>query len=206
MKTTTKKFISTATALKKANDGKNQEIKRKFVGQHVYCNVNSLVEYCLSKGFEDRESPVNLDEIENYYSYPEWSTKLLGEDLYFNGGSEDDKNTFTEEFQRLKDESTELNDSGEISDETYSHNLELIENAEYDFEQIEQEAKEIFEWWAVSDYLFDKLKERGCAVVDTGSCKVWGRTTTGQAILLDYVISAICADMEILEGQQNSWA
>ena len=34
---------------------------------------------------------------------------------------------------------------------------------------------------------------------------VWGRATTGQAILLDGVISEICSDMEILEGQANEW-
>lgn len=209
MKTTVKKPITFEAALKASNDGKNQSIKQKFVGQHVFCNVSSIAEYILSKSHDTgdgNEAPFSLDDVENYYSYPEWSTKLLGEHLMFNGGSEDDKNTFMEEFQRLKDESVELNDDGKISDETHSRNIKLIEDAEYEFEQIENEPAEIFEWWAVSEFLYRKLKENGRCVVDAGSCYLWGRTTTGQAILLDYVISQICADMGILEGQENSWA
>lgn len=202
----TKTFITIEEALKSGNDGKNQGIKQKFVGQHVFCNVNSLVEYCLSKGFEDSDSPVNLDEIENYYSYPEWSTKLQGETLYFDGGSEDDKEKFLEEFDRLKEDSEQLFENEEISEETNDRNLELIEEARNEFNELETEPVEIFEWWAVSEFLYRKLKENGYCVVDTGSCYVWGRTTTGQAILLDYVITQICAEMEILEGQANSWA
>jgi len=64
--------------------------------------------------------------------------------------------------------------------------------------------KEVFEWWAVSKWFLEKLREKKEVVIDTYP-PIWGRTTTGQAILLDSVISEICADMEILEGQANSW-
>lgn len=67
--------------------------------------------------------------------HPKWRVRLLGETLIFNGGSEDDKNTFIEEFQRLKEESQQLNDDGEISDSTYMQNIALIEKAKHEFEQ-----------------------------------------------------------------------
>jgi hypothetical protein len=35
---------------------------------------------------------------------------------------------------------------------------------------------------------------------------VWGRTTSGQMISMDYVIAQIAASMQILEGQKCSWA
>jgi hypothetical protein len=203
MKTTIKPIEE---VLRAGNDGKNQSIKQKFVGQHVFCNVGSLVEYCLSKGFEDSDSPVNLDEIENYYSYPEYN----GEFASFDGGTDEERQT---EIERLRDLQSDLYDKiQELEDQNSqaAHSLEQqrtqIEDEITELENLESESQEIFEWWAVSEFLYRKLKEQGYCVVDTGSCYVWGRTTTGQAILLDYVITKICADMGILEGQENSWA
>jgi hypothetical protein len=197
-------LLTTEQAVRAGNDGQNQDIKGRFVGQHVYCNVNSLVEYCLSKGFEDPDSPVNFDAIENYYSYPEYS----GEHANFEGGSDDDRDA---EIERLRDLQSDLYDK--IEEETDQSVIDTIEAQRDKIEEeitelnnLETEPAEIFEWWAVSSFLFDKLREQGCTVVDAGSCYVWGRQTTGQAILLDGVITRICADMGILEGQENSWA
>jgi hypothetical protein len=186
----------------------NQDIKGKFVAREVYCNVNSLVEYIIKQGFEDSNAPFTLDDVENYYSYPEWSKKVLGEDLYFKGGSEAMKNSFLENFDRLIEESEDLHVNEEISEATHERNVQLVEEAREEFEEAteESEPQEIYEWWAVSSYLFDKLKANGACVVDAGSCYVWGRTTSGQAILLDGVISDICEGMEILEGQPNDWS
>ena len=66
--------------------------------------------------------------------------------------------------------------------------------------------QEIYEWWIISEFLYRKLKEKGEPVLEWGNNYYWGRTTTGQAILLDNVITKICQDMEILEGQKHSWA
>lgn len=54
----------------------------------------------------------------------------------------------------------------------------------------EPEPQEIFEWWAVSPWLFEKLREEGEPVIDTFP-HLWGRTTSGQAIALDGVITRI---------------
>ncbi len=70
---------------------------------------------------------------------------------------------------------------------------------------IETEPQEIFEWWIVTEYLYNKLKTLGEPVLEWGNNCYWGRCTTGQAILLDRVISEICDDMEILEGQKYQW-
>lgn len=75
-----------------------------------------------------------------------------------------------------------------------------------DDEEREEEPQEIFEWWAVSRWLYEKLKAHGAPVYGDGFNHYWGRTTTGQAIMLDGIISDICKEMEILEGQANSWA
>lgn len=65
--------------------------------------------------------------------------------------------------------------------------------------------QEIFEWWIVAEYLYNKLKEKGEPVLEWGNNHYWGRTTTGQAIAMDAVIICICREMEILSGQKYSW-
>ena len=54
---------------------------------------------------------------------------------------------------------------------------------------------EVYEWWAVSSWLADKLRARGEIVIDYGCPTVWGRQTTGQAILLDGVIREIAVEL-----------
>jgi len=185
-----KKAISIEEALKNHNSSKNQSIKRKFVGAHVYCNVGTLAEYIINKGLEDSGAPFTLDDIENYYSYPEYR----GTYANFDGGTQEQRQEEIDRLQELADNESNL----EINEAILREIEEL--------EDLEQEPTEIYEWWAVSDYLFDKLKSHGYCVVDAGSCYIWGRSTTGQAILLDHVIGIICAEMEILEGQENEWS
>ena len=66
--------------------------------------------------------------------------------------------------------------------------------------------QEIYEWWIVSRFLYEKLKDKGEPILQWGNNYYWGRGCTGQAILLDDVISEICKDMEILDGQKYSWS
>lgn len=55
---------------------------------------------------------------------------------------------------------------------------------------------EVFEHWIVSDWLADKLEARGEKVDrDFAGMTIWARTTTGQAIAMDYVIEQIAADL-----------
>ncbi len=88
---------------------------------------------------------------------------------------------------------------------TSVYNYEDIENLF--FKDNEEDAQEIFEWWNVSEFLYNKLKEKGEPVFTPNNFNYfWGRTCSGQAILLDSVISEICNEMEILDGQKFSWS
>lgn len=61
---------------------------------------------------------------------------------------------------------------------------------------IEPYQREVFEHWIVSDWLADKLTEKGEKVdKDFAGLTVWARTTTGQGIASDSVIGQICADL-----------
>jgi hypothetical protein len=56
--------------------------------------------------------------------------------------------------------------------------------------------REVYEHWIVSDWLADRLAEKGEKVdKDFVGLTVWARTTTGQGIASDSVIEAIAADL-----------
>jgi hypothetical protein len=65
------------------------------------------------------------------------------------------------------------------------------------------EFPEIYEYWAVSDWLSRKLAEYNEVILDCYPI-IWGRCTTGQAILLDSVIVKIVKDLyrNELEGDE----
>ena len=63
--------------------------------------------------------------------------------------------------------------------------IENLNDAETD------EYQEIFEWWAISNWLADKLKEHKEPILDNDYGTWWGRTCTGQAIKMDAVIEDI---------------
>jgi len=55
----------------------------------------------------------------------------------------------------------------------------------------EKEPQEVFEWWAVSGWLSEKLMEAGEPILENEHGVWWGRTTTGQAIMIDGVIRGL---------------
>ncbi|PZP65239.1 MAG: hypothetical protein DI604_25045 [Delftia acidovorans] len=70
-----------------------------------------------------------------------------------------------------------------------------------DANDIEPYQRDVFEHWIVSDWLADKLAEKGEKVdKDFVGLTVWARTTTGQGIASDWVIEQIVADLNKSEG------
>lgn len=213
MHTAEKKYLSIDEALKTQNSATNQEIKSKFVDQHVNANINNMVNFILSAE-HDHEKPFSYDDIENYYSFDEYND----DNISFDGGDEDDKQEAIDEVQALIDANADelsnlddvdiegLSDDQEAShDEIYAEQEAIRDSLEAtleELENLESKPQEILEYWHVSSYLCKKLSAYGQPTIDG---YIWGRCTSGQAILLDYVIGKICADMEILEGQQHSW-
>lgn len=58
-----------------------------------------------------------------------------------------------------------------------------------------EDQQEIYEWWFVTQWLYERLKKAGEPVMDSDYGYLWGRTCTGQAISLDRVIQDIYAEM-----------
>jgi hypothetical protein len=73
--------------------------------------------------------------------------------------------------------------------------------AKIDSEESDQfeptEYSEVFEHWIVSEWLANRLEEKGETIEkDFYGLTIWGRCTTGQSICLDYVIKQIWQDLQ----------
>ena len=55
----------------------------------------------------------------------------------------------------------------------------------------EVQYREPYEFWIVSDYFAAKLKENNELLTDHWGFWIWGRETTGQSILIDYIFQKI---------------
>jgi hypothetical protein len=166
--------------MKDYNSTVNQEIKGKFVGREVVQNCSQLITHLLQT-MHDGAMHDYYDELTN-----------LGYSLDYETAAENEGWEFNEDLNLWVNEDEE---------ETYETAEDVC-----DGENIDPEYIEPYEFWIVSDYLGDKLKEKEQIVEEVFGLTIWGRCTTGQAILLDHVISQICDDLEILEGQKNDWS
>ena len=178
----------------------NQEIKEKFVRQHVVECQTSMVEYILKTTYDSMEyfnnAPFNYEDTVNEYVDNSDAIEELEQRI---SELEDERDTI------------ELNTEDEEDEETYKYELERIER---ELDQLEdekgsliceqEEPQEVYEWWSVDSWLCEELEKRGEVVIP--HMNLWGRCTTGQAILLDSVISRICDNLKILEGQENDWS
>jgi hypothetical protein len=90
--------------------------------------------------------------------------------------------------------------SMETVEEFLTYNCERDDWQELAFDEKEQLAyslgfqpqpHEIFEWWAVTGWLAEQLQQIGQPVLDNDFGHWWGRTCTGQAIILDGVMQKI---------------
>lgn len=165
--------------------GVNQRILDKFVDREVHANVTDMVEFILKSEDYNMDAPFTWEDVEN---------------VYVDNSSEIEE--LKEEIEELEDKQCEPS----ISEEEYEF-LEGQINKIYDkIEELEgeqDEPNEVYQWFLVSPWLCDKLKDRGEVVIESES--LWGRGTCGQSISLDWVIADICKNMEILEGQDYSW-
>lgn len=74
---------------------------------------------------------------------------------------------------------------------------------------LELEPKEVYEWYAVSEYLAMKLEAIGEVVYETPDSHIWGRTCTGQSILSDptlhTIVENMCMSRDELHARAKAW-
>lgn len=57
------------------------------------------------------------------------------------------------------------------------------------------EPNEVYEWWLVTDYLAEQLDAIGEPLIRNGYGNWWGRTCTGQSMMLDGTLQQIARNM-----------
>lgn len=155
-------------------DMTESELQRKcgdFVGREVLKCESMLVDDLLKEGKFQYEDISNSQEV---------NAEIDGVWEYFDT---------IEEAQEKLEELQEQLDTLEGEE-----GLEAdIEKLEADIDSLERaidepDFKEIFEWWSVSNWLMEKLEQRGEPILHTDYGDYWGRCCTGQAIAMDSVI------------------
>lgn len=186
---------------------------QRIIGQLVEREVVHCASYLMSHLIKHMEDTEYQDELMNLCESSDWESawdesgkKLVKDsdgDLYIVDGdySPPEREEGQDDDDYQTDCDLDLISSGEAYDGDEDDYQELCQAAD-----IEPHRTEVYEHWIVSDFLGRKLKERGETVEEVFDFTIWGRTCSGQAILLDYVIGTIAESMGILEGQEHSWA
>jgi len=197
------------------DSSKNQRIKQKFVGNEVHTCISGIAEYILSKSFEDNDAPFSYDDVENFYEpvCPSCDCTDCFEQVDFLYICESCEAFYDTKPDKCScacadDDETNCDDCTQCA----GYSFDEIEDAfkcahcshiRKDLSELDTTQQEVYEWWIVSGFLRSKLQALAHPVIPHEN--IWGRCTTGQAILLDGVISRICHDMQILEGQEHEW-
>lgn len=151
-----------------------QESHRKFVEQHVSNCVSYLITHLAS-------SATALDD--SGYNYEDDLLPILQHERWNWDEIAANHDDLPEDFEELYDD----------------------ERIEWARDQgIDPDYPEAYEHWIVSGWLASRLKEKGEMVGEIFNLTIWGRTTTGQAILLDSVIQEIAEESRsLLEENRN---
>jgi len=74
---------------------------------------------------------------------------------------------------------------------------ELMRHDESLWEELENfdENSDVLEWWLVTPYMAELLRDNGEVILDAYGCYWWGRQTSGQALYMDWVIQRIAEQM-----------
>lgn len=146
-----------------------------------------------------------LEEIAEEYGDWDEIKDAVGYGVYVSTCEEnnDDPDDF-EDWLKAQDECHDNKDSftKAVRDEVWS--LVNSQGGAYEWVcdnfNLEPEYGEIYEHWIVSEYLARLLQQHGDIVEEYMGLTVWGRPTTGQAILMDGVIREIVRELD-----DNHW-
>ena len=148
-------------------------------------NWNSSRNQELKGQFVEREVVACASQLVYELSDNDAYRELISEEFYSTPDWDNMKDNFIGNLD--EDEEKEICEHFNVENITEIGEQELCEYADVDFEYLEP-------------WLGRKLKEYGEIVsFDFFGFTIWGRCSSGQAILLDGVISRICEEMEMLE-------
>ena len=83
-----------------------------------------------------------------------------------------------------------LDNQNLVVEELMRHDESLLDSL-----QNFNDSTEVLEWWLVTPYMAELLKEKGEVILSDYDCYWWGRTTSGQALYMDGVIQEIAGQI-----------
>lgn len=201
------------------HSAENQRILGRLVEREVYHCISSTVSHFLQNqdaccdGIDWESDILPLCQGDDWETPGEWHAnndadreQLIEWAMEFGIELPNENGELVDE----EDDSTDdLDEAGRLTDDELRKLV--VDNTgdwkEYcEYFNIDPETVEAYEHWAVSGWFKARLAERGEITGDLLDFDVWGRTCTGQAISLDYVIASIAAEMQILTGQAHDWS
>ena len=198
------------------NSSVNQDIKSRFVEIHVHACVSGMITELIT-AYDGGSIGFDPYEHMTFHGYFE-GDKITEEEKDEKVTEIEDKIDIVENISAVYETEYDILDEKDISEDNYkmqyyiskiTTGIALVDKLNEAIEALEEisfdEPPEIFEYWIVSNFLGEKLKALGHTIIEEYGHSIWGRETSGQAILLDYAISEICSSMKILDGQAHSW-
>lgn len=153
---------------------------KSYMDNNVYCLVNEEAEYMIKKSFDDSDSPLSYEDIEESINWESINTDL-------EEGFIDDEEKTEEEKKKLKIELDKLISEEDISEvENWAiDNLLSFESSDY------YEQREIMQWFIVSSNLAHSIKEHDGVILNEN----WfGRESYGQSLNMDWMFIEIYTD------------
>ena len=83
-----------------------------------------------------------------------------------------------------------LDNQNLVVEELMRHDESLLDSL-----QNFDDSSEVLEWWLVTSYMAELLKEKGEVILSDYDCYWWGRQTSGQEFYMDGVIQEIAEQM-----------
>ena len=83
---------------------------------------------------------------------------------------------------------------------------ELMKHDECLWEELENfdEDTDVLEWWLVTPFMADMLKNNGEVILAAYDCYWWGRQTSGQGLSMDWVIQEIARQTDNSNGAKEN--
>ncbi len=187
-----------------------EELARRLWDQDVLCCDSALVSDLLQADHygTDIASAFQYDEMEGLYPDPsDWTASECREwlDNYGHDHPDDDnpfnldRDDLVEALEDLGHAVFDNEDNGTLAEALFT-SLDAGDWGDVDTWQdavrdSDPEPAEVFEWWRVSPMLCNQLRDIGRVVLDNDYGYWWGRTCTGQGLLMDGVLQEVAAAM-----------
>lgn len=172
------------------NNSEIQTKVREFIDREIKTCSTMEIEILLCCGMHGMEDCPTIEDVENLYCY------MVDGVPYSHDEWEELIDEKREELSKLEEKLSLLEEDSDQDD--LETEIEELETEIEELEELETEPQEVFEWWAVSRWMAAKLSEYNEPILEFGSNYYWGRTCTGQSIVLDGVINNIAKDLEII--------